>query len=317
MSLDIQGLMEDAERLSKENNSSDFLENFVKFPSDGGVVVVRLLGPASPGMFDNKTNPFYQSTRIHRVNGKSLHCLKTLNNNKWEGDCPICLYYNWLWKESETKDPAEAEKLQNQARAIKPIERYYFNCIVRKEVDEKTNEVRENVGPKILSIGKTLLKKIITGIVGDKEMEEPALGDVTDFKTGRDFKIIKTIRQSHGRSFPNYDQSKFLEPSPVDPDLAKKCMENLHNLVTLRHPPETEEAKLELKKHLGLIPDTEGTSFDPTEFQTDTSTSVSVEKDVPSEKTEAPVSESKVESSTAVEELEDDDDFINKLREIG
>ena len=193
--LDILGLKGENARLKEGNQSvgNDWLENFVKFPEGAGVTVVRLLGPAAPGLFNRKSSPFFQSTRIHRVNGKSLHCLKTLEGSKFAGECPLCLYYNWLWKESESKGPEEAAKLQAQARAIKPIERYYYNCIVRKEVDEKTGEVRTDVGPKILSVGKTLHKMIISAIVGNEEMQEPALGDVTDFKTGRDFKIIKTM----------------------------------------------------------------------------------------------------------------------------
>jgi hypothetical protein len=312
--LDLQGLKNESLRLNKEpGGGNDFLENFVKFPEQGGVVLVRLLGPAMPGMFNRKSSPFFQATRIHRVNGKSLHCLKSLEGDKWEGECPICRYYNWLWKESESKDPTEAARLQAAARAIKPIERYYYNVIVRKEVDEKTGEVRENVGPKILSVGKTLHKRIIAAIVGDENMQEPALGDVTDFKTGRDFKIIKTIRPSGKESYPNYDSSKFMDPSAVDPDQGKLWMENVHDLPALRHTLEADEARIELKKHLGIIPSEEGSGgFDPSEYQVPTS-GVTVQQELAPE-----VSNAAVEAVTAAGgEGLDDDDFINKLREIG
>lgn len=309
--LDLQGLKTEVERLNKEPGvgGNDFLDNFVKFPEQGGVVVIRLLPPALPGMFNRKASSFYQSTRIHRVNGKSIHCLKTLEGTKWDGDCPICDYYNWLWKESERKDPTEANRLQAQARAIKPIERYYYNCIVRKEVDEK-GEVRENVGPKILSVGKTLHKKILTSILGDPTMQEEPLGDVTHFQTGRDFKIVKTIRKSGGNDYPNYDTSKFLEPSALDPDQARAWMEAIHDLVSLRHVRDSEELKVELKKHLGIIPDTEGTSFDPSEYQVSSGGGVNVQS----------VSESASEASAAAAatvEGVDDDDFLEKLRTIG
>ncbi len=313
-SLDLSQLKGEADRLSKDFSSNDFLANFVKMPEKKGTVVVRLLGPAASGMFDCQVNPFYQSTRTHKVNGKNLHCLKVLQDGKWEGECPICRYYNWLWKESESKGKEEADQMQVNARKIKPIERYYFNCIVRKEVDSN-GVVHENVGPKILSVGKTLYKLIIVNIVGDEELSLPALGDVTDFKAGRDFQIIKTIRQSGEESYPNYDTSRFLDPSPVDPDLAKACMESLHNLAALRHPLEAEEMKIELKKHLGLIPDVEGTNFDPSEFQVPVSGSVNVQ----SEKNEKETSETTETVEAVVEgaETQDDDDFITKLREIG
>jgi hypothetical protein len=313
--LDILGLQGEADRLKEGNTfaGNDWLENFVKMPEGAGVVVVRLLGPALPGMFNRQANPFYQSTRIHRVNGKSIHCLKELNKDKFEGDCPICLYYNWLWKESEGKGQEEALKLQNQARSIKPIERYYYNCIVRKEVDDKTNEVRTDVGPKILSIGKTLHKMIISGIVGNKEMQEPALGDVTSFLTGRDFKIMKSIRPSGTEKYPNYDQSKFMEPSAVDPDLGKAWMEKVHDLVALRIIHEPDYLKTELKKHLGLIPnDNVGGSFDPREFQSvdHQETIVVQQKET---KVEAPVL-SEVEKAAAGGGAEDD--FFNTIRNL-
>jgi len=322
MSLNLAELQGEAARL-KEGNSgggNDFLANFVKFPEGNGVVVVRLLGPAATGLFGREKSPFYQATRIHRVNGKSIHCLKSLSGSKWDGECPICRYYNWLWQESEKKGPEEAAQLQARARAIKPIERYYYNCIVRKEVDEQTGEVRENVGPKILSVGKTLHKMIVRAIVGDETLQEPALGDVTDVKVGRDFKIIKTMRQSGKDAFPNYDTSKFLDPSALGtPDQAKLWLGNVHDLVALRMIREADELKVELKKHLGLIPNDEGGSgFDPTEFQAHAD-------DVPAVtvRTEPRVEAPKNDVVAAAAASEDgseavmDDEFFNTLRNMG
>jgi len=267
MSLDLNELMEESKRLS-EGNNTDFLNNFVKFPTGAGAVVLRILGPAPAGMFERPKNPLYQYTRIHRVNNKSIHCLKTMENRKWVGECPICRYYSWLWQESEKAGVSqeEAARLQSQARAIKPIERYYYNVIVRKEVDEKTGDVHENVGPKILSVGKTLHQFILDSILGSEERSVVKLGDVTDIKTGRDLKVVKLIKKGPDGDFPNYDKSLFLDPSAVDPDQYKTWVEGMHNLVSLRTVKDIEYAKRELKIHLGVIPDT-STGFDPSEYQ--------------------------------------------------
>ena len=313
--LDILGLQGENNRLKEGNTfaGNDFLENFVKFPEGAGVTVVRLLGPAAPGLFNRKASPFFQATRIHRVNGKSIHCLKTLDGGQFTGECPICRYYNWLWKESESKGPEEMAKMQAQARAIKPIERYYYNCIVRKEIDDKTGEVRTDVGPKILSVGKTLHKMIIRGIVGNEELDEKPLGDVTDLVSGRDFKIIKTMRASGKENYPNYDTSKFMDASPLDPDKARVWLETLHDLVALRTVREAEELKTELKKHLGLIPNENGGSdFDPTEFQVHSSNEAPVVT-MKEERVEAPKSE--VEKAAAgVDSV--DDDFFKTIRDL-
>lgn len=318
MSLDIAELRGESSRLAETNagGGNDFLKNFVKFPEGNGVIVLRLLGPATGGMFGRPKSPFYQATRIHRVNNKSIHCLKTLEGSKWNGECPICRYYNWLWQESEKKSPEEAAKMQAQARAIKPIERYYYNCIVRKEVGEN-GEVHENVGPKILSIGKTLHKMIIRAIVGSEELQEPALGDVTDLKLGRDFKIIKTMRQSGKDSFPNYDTSKFLDPSPLGtPEQVKTWLESVHDLVALRTLRDAEELKIDLKKHLGLIPNDNDSGFDPTEFMMGSADEEPVVVHTET-KASAPKVEAKVDAVVDGSESVVDDEFFNTLKNLG
>lgn len=315
--LNINELVEENQRLNQDGQG--FLDNFVKMPDGNGVVVVRLLPPAAAGKFGEKKSPFYQATRVHRLNNRSYHCTKELSNGKWVGECPICRYYNWLWQESDKKAPDEAASMQANARAIKPIERYYYNTLVRQIVNPNTQEVEKNVGPKILSIGKTLHKMIIRAIVGDKQLDEKPLGDVTDPIKGRDFKIIKTMRQSGKESYPNYSDSKFLDPGPLgEEDRVETWLDEMHNLQSLRTVLEQDELKKQLKIHLGLIPDEGITNdFDPTEFQK------------PAENAEATVTVTKVEETTTTateaEEVVEggdtteplpDDDFLAELRDI-
>lgn len=320
MSLDILSLQEEVNRLKEGNQggNNDYLNNFVKFPEGAGAVTIRLLGPAAPGMFERQQSPFYKETRLHRVNGKSLHCLKDFDkkNKKYVGSCPICEYYSWLWQESEKQtDPKKKDEMQAKARAIKPVPRYYFNCIVRQERQEDGSVV-ENVGPKILSIGATIFKKIITGITGDPELDEKGYGDVTDAVTGRDFKIIKTIKKSGDQEYPNYDNSKYLDVSPLgNPEQIKLWLSTLHDLNSMRILKTEDELKVELKKHLGLIKNDAGSGgFDPSEYS---STSSSEETSI---RTTPSVSERTAslptESTSSVVDDNIDDDFLNSLRNI-
>lgn len=331
MNLDINALQAQYEQSKEERGAGGgFLENFVKMPEGKGSVILRLMPPAPAGMFGRDKNPFYQWTRIHRVNNKSLHDPREQVNGKWVGDNPIGDYLRWLWKESEKSPPAERDRMQNLYRELKPIERYYYNVIVRSETAED-GTTKTNVGPKILSVGKTVHQLILKGIVGDKELGEAPLGDVTDFKTGRDFKLIKTIRKSGDRSYPNYDGSHFLEESPAGtPEECKAWMENLHDIVALRVLKSAEELEHELQVHLGVKTDTD-TNFDPSKFQKEqTSTSVSVTAEVTTEDEEestttqsatstpeasAPTSD----SSDADEggEVLADDEFLEELRNMG
>jgi hypothetical protein len=266
--IDIGEVLEESERLASQGLNTDFLENFVKMPEKDGFVTVRLLPRA-------KGKKFYCATRTHRISNRNVHCPRELNNRdgnkRWEdldpkSPCPICKYYSELWKQAEQKEGKEAEDLKNEARKIKPIERYYYNVIVRQQVN-KNGELEKNVGPKILSVGKILHQKIIRAIVGDKDNDEKPLGDVSDPKVGRDFKIVKRMRGVGNSVYASYDDSKFLDPSPLgDKEQVEKWIANLHELSSLRSLKSHDDIKLQLKKYLGLIPQ-EDTNFDITEFQ--------------------------------------------------
>jgi hypothetical protein len=312
MGLDLGSLQNDYKTLkSAEGAGGSFLENFVRMPEGKGSVVMRLLPPAPKGAFGHDENPFYLVTALHRVNGKSLHDIRDYVGGKWVGKNPIVEYMRHLWRESEQAAPADAEQKRSLYRQIKPIERYYYNVIVREERSED-GTVKKNVGPKILSVGKTVHEIILRGILGDKEMNQPQLGDVTDFKNGYDFKLVKTIRKSGDQSFPNYEGSHFLEQSPAgDPDECKRWMENLHDLKSLRTLKTYEELEHELLVHLGLKQDASG--FDPSKYASKPATEQAPAKS-------APVAAAAVKvESTSDDSDEDmaDKDFLEELRKLG
>jgi hypothetical protein len=281
-SLDMNEILGEAQRLNDQQaqgEGNNFLSNFVKMPEGAGHVTVRILPPAKAGKFDRPSSPFKVGTRVHKVNNKSLHCPNVQQKMdggavRWVGDCPICGYYRSLWKRAEKlpQNTDERKKLEDKARAIKPIERYYFNVIVRSQFNPETNTVETNIGPKILSVGVTLYGTIIRGIAGNKELDEPGYGDVTDItgKTGRDFKIIKTIKKGNtGGQFAGYEGSKFLEPSPLGtPEQVKEWLENLHDLVALRQLKPNEELEKQLMIHNGVIPDDGGDGNDYSKYET-------------------------------------------------
>lgn len=318
MGLNLNALSNEYKDIKSTESSSggSFLENFVKMPEGKGSVVLRILPPAPDGMFGRDDNPFFQATRIHKVNGKSLHDPREKVNGKWSGENPIGDYLRWLWKESEQASPDERDRMQALYRELKPIDRYYYNVIVRSETDDNGN-VKKDVGPKILSVGKTVHEAILRGILGDKEMNQPKLGDVTDFKNGRDFKLVKTIRKSGDNTYPNYESSHFLDESPAgDPDQCKQWMENLHDLKSLRVLKPAEELENELMIHLGLKQESSSSNFDPTKFQTNNSKSapsvpVPAKSKVQEEDEEddVPVVKSK---KVAIPQEDDDDDIADK-----
>ena len=266
--LDFEALKGELDRSAqKKSGASDFLKNFVRTPQSNGFVIVRLLPPAPPGMHGREKSPFYVATRTHRLNERSYHCHMELVGKKWVGDCPVCAYCRWLWKESEKFTGELKDAKQNMYRQIKAIERFYFAAIARKQINPDTNQPEENVGPLIFSVGQTVKDKIFTYILGNDTLGKKALGDVTDILKGRDFKLVKVMTQGANGTYPTYNESEFDDPSPLgSPDQVEKWMASIPDLVSLRRLVEADELKRQLKMHLGLIQD-EATGFDASEYE--------------------------------------------------
>lgn len=246
MALDFNELRTELKRTDSQGGGGNYLENFVKMPEGEGSTVVRLLPP-------RKGDKLYCVNRTHKINGKNHACLQVLVGDKWQGNCPGCNRYKKLWRDSDEVGGDEAKALQAEARAIKPIERYYYNCIVREVVNLNGNKEKD-VGPKILSIGKQLHQRILRAILGDPTVDEPELGDVTDEGNGRDLKIIKKLIQSGKEAWPNYDQSKFLAESKLGTSSQiSTWMANLHDLQALRKLATTAEMQKEIDISMGLV----------------------------------------------------------------
>jgi hypothetical protein len=315
--LDMQELLRESERL-EQGQGGDFMSDLVRMPEKAGFVVVRILPPA-------RGKKLWCATRIHKINRRNLHCprvqIKTQQDKVFWRDadpkcpCPVCKYNSELWKEMEGADEEKVVALKKQATDVKAFDRYYYNCIVRQQTDPKTGEVQKNVGPKILSVGVQLHDRIVRAITGDKKNEEPGLGDITDIRNGRDLKIIKAIRPGKD-SFPEYNESKFQDPSPLgDPDQVEQWLASLHDLAALRVLKPLDEMKLELKKHLGIIKNDE-TGFDINEFRKPASPPQSLEEQVHQATREAhpPVVDTPTPSSKSEPIVAQD--FLDELKKI-
>lgn len=228
MSIDFKALKQERELL---NAKKGFADNFVQMPEGNGSLILRILPPR-----EGQALPF-APTRIHRieVEGKTynVHCPKRPGAKGYEGQCPVCDFYNGLWSESKSVgNEREAERLQNFARSIKPVQRWYYNVLVRKMKDSEGNLIT-NVGPKILAVGITVHKKIMNALMGDSLKDLEALGDVTDTLTGRDFILVKSVKGGPG-NFPEYNDSTFSKPSRLGTDAEiTEWLSKLHNLEAL------------------------------------------------------------------------------------
>lgn len=272
--LDMSEIGVEAERVTQGAGGS-FLDNFVRLPKGDGYLVMRIL-PAGAG---KRGSEFVMKTRTHKLADKTYHCPRVLNGLFWvappEGDdCPVCKYYKAQWQKSlKATDDKVRDAIQAACRIIKPVERYYYNVIVRECVNPKTNKLEHNVGPLIYSCGKTVHAIIMEAIVGNPKKGKKAKGDVTHPKTGRDFRLVKaTTKGQGGFEYPGYEGSEWEEQGPAGtPDEWDRWMASLHNLGELRKVKPFEVLDHALKVHNGKL-EGDGEDFDTSVYEPDPDT---------------------------------------------
>lgn len=282
---------------AKQQNTSgqEFLNNFVRYPTqDGAILNVRIL-PAA-----NETNDWFISTRIHKINGRNVHCPREFNEQRgrWEGSCCICDYMANLWKKSERAAPDEQLAMQNEYRAIKPKPRFYANVIVRTEIDPTTGELKTNSGPKILSMSKQVFDVVCDQILSDPLSPD----DVTDLATGKDF----SIKIEKKGEWPDFSKSKFAPKQVAAGTKAEVAtwMSNLQDLSKFRVVLDAEALNKEIGVHLGLIKD---------DFEMPPVAGITVTPTVEASLT-------CVNTETLVNDTSQglaDDDFLSELNQIG
>lgn len=327
--LNLEEMAGEDTRLNTKGGQNNFLDQFVPMPAvkpgQTGTVAIRVLPPV-------KGAKLFQYNRVHSINGRKVHCPRPLINNTWDRNvpCPICDYYSSLWKQADKLEKAgqvaEADALKDEARDIKPVERYYYNAIVRNLTTEG-GETQQNVGPRILSVGIILHKMIIRAIVGEEGDPDSKLGNITDLKNGYDFIIRKEV--TSGEGFPKYERSSFARnPSPAGtPEEIKKWAESLHDLSKLRNPKGVDEIEKELAIHRGLIQD-DAESFNTEDFDAKwrtnaedevnavvTSTATTQVETAPPTTT-TPVATA-VEDAPAEDAPIEDEEFLKELEEMG
>lgn len=250
--IDMAQIGAEAAAINKDNTLMDI---FVRMPEKDGYVLMRFLPP-------QKGKSLFCATRIHNIGNKRFHCLRhrkqfpngiywVNGTNNPADDCPICQEYSRLWKISNNMKGDEQARVQAQAREIKPIERYYWNVIVRQQINSKTGQIEKNIGPKILSCGKTLQTIILESINGSELTGRKKLGNITHPVSGRDFRLVKKITKgNHGSEYPKYDQSSFEDPSELGTDdQIKVWLDSMHNLDDLRAIQAPVELLTAMKEH--------------------------------------------------------------------
>jgi len=203
---------------------------FFTLPTGTDPVTLRIL----PGKGGSLFHGFCQ----HRLCNSNHPCHRTLVNHKWQGQCDYCALYQSLWQQQQVQE----------AREVKPIERYFYNVVTRQGTFSK------NQGPLVFSMGKMLHTIVMRAVAGD--IDSPALGDVTAYKTGRDLLVVRKMQQAgNGCMYPSYDESRFLQPTVAGSghewDFWIACLHDLGGLVRLEDAATVQKV---IQQHTGVMP---------------------------------------------------------------
>lgn len=166
-------------------------------------VQVRFLPAVSENL------PYFVFRYHHQSGWKNPSvCHKDFVNGKWEGKCLICHHYNEFWKDGPPRfyrGDKDKNKFQNAIRTLKPLERFFWNIVIRGE---------ESAGTLQWASGSFIQKTVLVGMLGSESFHP--LGDVTDLKSGYDLIIRRHPDRMGEMQYPNYSSSGFASaPSPL------------------------------------------------------------------------------------------------------
>lgn len=190
---------------------------------------VRLLGG----------KPFFFAARLHMLSRTStpskFFCHKELVDGKWVGNCVACKHYSDFYQNGPPRlYQGSQSDFENDVRTIKPVERYYYNAIVRTQ---------EELGPKIWSIGKMLHQTILSAILGETGSATfmRPLGDVSHPISGHDFFVKVSQQEAGGMMIPKYE-GQFMPASSLGThEQIEEWLDNRHDLSKCRNlKPEAE-----------------------------------------------------------------------------
>lgn len=194
-------LIKDAESTNR-SQKDDRVFSVERDKSGLGYAIIRFM-PAPP----NEAEAF---VKLYNHGFKS--------NNKWfiencptsvGGNCPICEANGVLYNsgiDSQKKIASSRKRKLN----------YYSNVYIVK------NPANPELEGKVMlyRYGQKIFDKIKSALKPEFEDDNPV--DPFDLWSGANFKIkVKTVKESNGTSYPNYDDSVFDTPSPLDKDDAK------------------------------------------------------------------------------------------------
>lgn len=253
-------------------------ERFYEVKTKDGVAnsKIRFL-PSSAKDSEKLVPTFFIQYYFHAINNNGQFMYEECPTSIGE-KCPICEYNYKNWKNYTTRDEKSRSRKQ----------KFISNIYVVKDIEnpDRNNKVY------LYRFGKTVYDKIM-GQIRPKsdqiETKEPY--DIVNIMTGKDFIIrVKTLKTAEA-TYPNYDDSKFAEPSSLCGGVKEeidKVAEQIFSLEEFVLSKEKLRPYSEIKTRFESFISSPDSDFD----KNNTGVSSLVEADFPKEK---PLEQPKVE----------------------
>jgi hypothetical protein len=288
-------LLKEAEKMGSSSSSKDERIFTVERDKSGlGMAIIRFLPP--PLGEDNAFIKLYNHG--FQVNGKWFieNCPTTLDG----GECPVCSANTVLWNSGLDSNKKIASSRKRKLN-------YYSNVYVVK--NPANPELEGTV--MLFRYGKKIFDKIISAMKPQFEGEDPIA--VFDMWEGANFKIkVKTVKESSGSSYPNYDDSSFMAPSPLSDDdeelesIWNQC-HSLQDLISSDKFKSGEELQKRLDSVLGARQVPSSTQMQEEELEDTFSSSTDVMEELEQNYTR---------SSSVIEDDEDMDNTLARFQEL-
>lgn len=285
-------LLKEAEKMGSSSSMKDERIFGVERDKSGlGLAIVRFL-PAPEGE-DSAFVKLYNHG--FQVNGKWLieNCPTTVGDQ-----CAICSKNSELWNSGIDSNKKIASQRKRKLS-------FYSNVYIVK--NPSNPELEGSV--MLFRYGQKIFDKILSAMKPEFEGDEVL--DPFDLWNGADFKIkVKTVKESSGASYPNYDESTFMTPSALSDDdeelekIWKQCY-SLQEIIS----PDKFKSEEELQKRLNFVLGATSPSVQKQEEEVEEQFSpqnVDITKEL----------ESSFRNSKVVEDDEDEDDDLSRFQEL-
>jgi hypothetical protein len=229
-------LLKEAEKMGNSSSAKDERIFTVERDKSGlGLAIIRFLPPTAG------EDAAFVKLYNHGFKVENRWFIENCRTSIGES-CPVCESNGLLWSSGIDSNKKIASQRKRKLS-------FYSNIYVVK--NPANPELEGTV--MLFRYGQKIFDKILSAMKPEFEGDEVL--DPFDLWNGADFKIkVKTVKESSGATYPNYDESSFMSPSALsdDDEELERIWKQCHSLQEIISPDKFKSEE-ELQKRLDFV----------------------------------------------------------------